>query len=353
MRINKDNTFWKNKKVLITGDSGFKGSWLSLMLLEQGAKVYGLSLANDNSRSVWKSLQEYNNFHKNICDIRDFKKVKTIVSKINPQIVFHLAAQPLVRESYCNPIYTYETNVIGTVNLLESLKTEKELISVVCITSDKCYENIEKNYAYKESDKMGGYDPYSSSKGCAEIVISAYQRSYYNNLEIALSSARAGNVIGGGDWSKDRIIPDIVNSYENGKILKVRYPDATRPFQHVIEPLYGYMQLAKKTSVNREMYQGAYNFGPNTSDTIKVSSLVKLSKKIFPNLNYEFDHQNNNLHEANLLKLDITKTTKHLNCLPKWDIETTLERTLIWYKNVLDGQSVIDATIKDINEYYI
>ena len=346
-----NHNFWKGKNVLITGDSGFKGAWLSLILIDRGAKVHGLSLENDNPLSIWQSLQEYTNFYKNICDIRNYEKLSRTVSKIQPDFVFHLAAQPLVRDSYDDPLSTYQTNIIGTANLLESLRNQKNLLSVVCITSDKCYENTEKDYEYKETDKMGGYDPYSSSKGCAELVISSYQRSFFNKSNIAISSARAGNVIGGGDWAKDRIIPDIIRSLETKTKLMIRNPEAVRPFQHVIEPLNGYILLAEKSAVNKNRYQGAYNFGPSKANAVNVQKILELSKDIYPDLTHESD-KSNNPHEAKLLRLDTTKTTSKLNLIPKWDIANTVHKTLNWYKKVQNGVSVIEATKSDIDDYY-
>ena len=241
MEINK--SFWKNKKVFITGHTGFKGSWLSIWLLEMGAEIYGYSLSTRTNPNLYDILELNKKMTSFSGDIRDYKKLKKVISRISPDILIHMAAQPLVRDSYNDPVYTYETNVLGTVNVLDVARHVNSIASILVVTSDKCYENIEKNYSYKESDNLGGYDPYSSSKGCAELVASAYYKSFFHQKAIGLATVRAGNVIGGGDWSKDRIIPDAIRAFSNDNDLIIRNPKAIRPWQFVLDPLFGYLLL--------------------------------------------------------------------------------------------------------------
>jgi CDP-glucose 4,6-dehydratase len=284
-------------------------------------------------------------------DIRDFDKLNKSIEDFDPDIIFHLAAQPLVRKSYENTIDTYETNVIGTANLLESCRECDKKRVILNITTDKCYENIEKDYAYTESDQMGGHDPYSSSKGCSELVTSAYRNSFFKKTKsIFLSSVRAGNVIGGGDWSDDRLIPDILESFNNNKPLLIRNPDAIRPWQHVLEPLSGYMMLAKKMYIDCG-YDEAWNFGPNLNDSIAVSEIVKfMASKWHEPVTWDID-KNIHPHEATNLKLNIEKVKRRLDWHPKWNIENALTKIMEWNSAFINNKDLEKISLDQINEY--
>jgi len=295
---------WKNKKVLITGHTGFKGGWLSLILNQKGAKVIGLALKPGTKPSFYQSVGLDKKVTSILGDIRDLKTVKQVVKKYKPEIVFHLAAQPLVRKSYQNPIETYETNVIGTANVLEAVRSEKSVKVVVCITTDKCYENNEWVWPYREKDRLGGYDPYSSSKACAELIISSYRNSFFKTSKgysVQVSSTRAGNVIGGGDWSEDRLIPDVIRSVFENKNLEIRNPDSVRPWQHVLDPLFGYITLAEKLWTKGPEFAEAFNFGPENDEVVPVKDvLAELNKS----LDKKFTIKKSNgkhPHEAGLL----------------------------------------------------
>ena len=262
-----DKNFWKNKRVFLTGHTGFKGSWMSIILSSLGSIVKGYSLNPKKPFSLYNESRIFEDIESQIDDIRNYSKFKKSIKEFNPDILIHMAAQPLVRYSYHNPIETYSTNIMGTVNLLEIAKELNNLKSLLVITSDKCYENREINYSYKETDPMGGHDPYSSSKGCCELIVSSYQRSFYNgNSNASLASARAGNVIGGGDWSNDRLIPDILKSFQQNQIVSIRSPKSIRPWQHVIEPLIGYLLLCQKLFEEGNKFSEGWNFGPQERD---------------------------------------------------------------------------------------
>ena len=332
-----DHNFWTGKNVLITGHTGFKGSWLSLWLNMLGASVSGYALEpltmNDNF--VLTGLDK--KITHSIGDIRDYNALQEFFNKVNPEIVFHLAAQPLVRESYNNPKATYDTNVGGTVNMLECCRQTDSVKVIVNITTDKCYENKEWVWGYRENDRLGGYDPYSSSKACSELVSEAYRKSFFNPDAYAihgktLATARAGNVFGGGDWQTDRIVPDSIRALEKGEPIIVRSPHAIRPWQHVLEPLSGYLHLAQKMHNNPTEYAGAYNFGPTDTSFLSVGSLVNQIVKTWGTGSWE-DHSNPTApHEANTLKLDITKAKSQLGWSPKWDIHKSITETITWYQ---------------------
>ena len=349
--------FWRDKKVLVTGHTGFKGSWLSLWLLKLGARVSGISLEPESSKNLFDNLDIKKEINHIICDIRDKENLNNHLQKINPEIIFHLAAQPLVIQSYFEPIKTWEVNVMGTINLLESIKKIKNECIAVLITTDKVYKNKEWIYGYRENDTLGGYDPYSSSKAASEIAISSWRSSFYNpksnnsNYPKAISSARAGNVIGGGDWSKNRIVSDLVNALENNEEVILRNPISTRPWQHVMEPLSGYLRLAEKLCSDRKKFSQSYNFGPFIDSNRTVEQLVKECIKYWEG-EYSIAKNPNSHHEAKLLHLIIEKAILELNWKPQWDFSTTVKKTILWYKQVLlCGESPLECTLSDLKSY--
>ena len=328
-----NKSFWKNRKVFLTGHTGFKGGWTALWLSKMGAKVYGYSLKPPTKPSFFLLTKLKNQVSQSITgNILDFQTLTKEMKKIEPSIIIHMAAQPLVRASYKYPLQTYETNVMGTANILQSSIDSSTVKAVVNITTDKCYENRELDIAYKETDSMGGFDPYSSSKGCAELVTSAYKESFYKNKNIGIASVRAGNVIGGGDWAEDRLIPDILRAFESNKPVTIRNPKATRPWQHVLEPLSGYLLLAEKLYENPSEFSEGWNFGPNYKDVQPVESIVKYMSNLWLGSSWEYD-DSDNPHEANLLKLDISKAKSKLNWHPTWSLEKSLEKIVQWHKN--------------------
>jgi len=331
------NNFFKNKKVLVTGHTGFKGSWLSIWLNELGADVTGYALDPKTGQDnfVVSNLSEKINDVRG--DIRDFDKIMKVINNYQPEVIFHLAAQPLVRESYRSPRYTYETNVMGTVNIFEGVKQSNSVKILVNVTSDKCYKNKEWIWSYRENEELGGYDPYSSSKACSELVTAAYQQSFFNpnnfsEHQVAVASVRAGNVIGGGDWSEDRLIPDCIRALKNNQVIKVRNPDSTRPWQHVLEPLFGYLKLAWKLRIEPKKYIGAWNFGPTNHEKITVGQIVDLLIDNWGNGSWESFSKKTDKHEANLLSLDVTKAIKYLDWKPIFSIRESIQATIEWYK---------------------
>jgi CDP-glucose 4,6-dehydratase len=339
---------YNNKSVLITGHTGFKGAWLALWLEKLGAKVSGMALEPDTFPSHYELLDL--NIKSYIRDIRNFDQVKDILNMINPDIIFHLAAQPLVRKSYSDPIETYETNVMGTVHMLEAARWLSNLKAFVAVTSDKCYQNNEWPWGYRENEPMGGKDPYSSSKGCAELIISAYRHSYFTEDNAALiASARAGNVIGGGDWAKDRIVTDLVTAADKEEPVSLRFPGATRPWQYVLEPLSGYLTLGWRLLQGKREFAEAWNFGPNHENNVSVLDLVKLAKNIWGKVRYDFDKRNHP-HEAGFLMLDSSKAIKKLQWMPVWQLEQTVEHTIRWYREYYESRRIITV---DVLERYI
>ncbi|MDD5011561.1 MAG: CDP-glucose 4,6-dehydratase [Phycisphaerae bacterium] len=350
MGINKK--FWKNKTVFLTGHTGFKGSWLSIWLNQLGANVHGYALKPLTKPNMFEAAAVSKILKSNIGDIRDYNKLLAAMKKCRPQIVFHLAAQPLVRQSYKDPLETYQTNILGTANLLEAARHIQSVRVVVVITSDKCYENKESNYAYKETDPLGGYDPYSSSKACAEIVTAAYRDSFFRNSKTAVASARAGNVIGGGDWAADRLVPDCIRAWIKNKIVEIRYPQAIRPWQHVLEPLAGYLVLAEKLYKKGDKFAEAWNFGPENKNIKNVEFLVRSIAKLWDKKAKWKKTVNKHPHEAILLKLNCSKAKAGLPWRPCWNIEKTLEKTMQWYKIYLEHPEKITAvTTEQINQY--
>ena len=351
--IDKHNlTFFSKKKVLITGHTGFKGSWLTKILTQNNATVLGYSLeAAKNSHFTMLNMdQEIESVYG---DIRDKEKLSSVISEFAPEIVFHLAAQPLVRLSYQDPVATMETNIMGSVNLLDAVRTTDSIRSLVFVTSDKCYENLDWVWGYRENDRLGGRDPYSASKGAAEIVFSSYQRSFFESCRaIGSASVRAGNVIGGGDWALDRLIPDCIRAIESEKPLEIRNPSATRPWQHVLEPLSGYLLLAKCLYEDHKKFSGAWNFGPKPD---QVRTVIEVAEKIFKEIGRGTVNVTSNssaMHEANLLQLNCEKAHQVLGWYPKWSVEKTIVETANWYQKFLNKNSIIKETERQIEEYF-
>ena len=327
-----DMTFYKGKRVLITGHTGFKGSWLCEVLVKYGAYVIGYSLQPPTEPSLYRLAGIEKEIVSVIGDIRDFKKLYSVFEKYNPEIVFHLAAQPIVRESYQNPVYTYETNVMGTVNILECIRKSKGVKSFLNITTDKVYFNNEWEWGYRECDPLDGYDPYSNSKSCSELVTHSYKNSFFADGRVAISTARAGNVIGGGDFANDRIIPDCVRAIESGSSISVRNPYSTRPYQHVLEPLFAYLMIAQK-QYEEGQYAGWYNVGPDECDCVTTGGLVNLFCRKWGNsLSWENQAEKNAPHEANFLKLDCSKIKSIFDWKPRWHIEDAIGMTVAWTK---------------------
>jgi CDP-glucose 4,6-dehydratase len=343
--------FWANRNVLITGHSGFKGGWLSIWLKSMGANVKGISLPPESQKSLFESANVKDGMVSVFLDIRNYEDLCKHIKDFEPDIVFHMAAQPLVRYSYSNPIETYSVNVMGTVNLLEACRHCPSVKAIVNITTDKCYKNNEWVWGYRENEPMGGHDPYSSSKGCAELVTSAFRSSYFFGAnDPALASVRAGNVIGGGDWSQDRLIPDIVRALVKRETLVIRHPGAIRPWQHVLEPLSGYLMLAEKMFYEKQPWSGAWNFGPNDFDVKPVSWIVDRMIMCWESdLCCEFG--NNDLHEAHYLKLDISKSKQLMRWEPRWNIEQAVDKIVEWYKLEEAGECMASACIAQIDEF--
>ncbi len=344
---------YKNKKVLITGHTGFKGSWLSLWLKTLGADVIGYALTPPTEPSMFNALTLENQIKSIIGDITDTEKLQGVFKEYKPDIVFHLAAQPLVRLSYSEPVKTYETNVIGTLNVLESARNCGTVKAFVNITTDKCYENMEVNRGYKEDEPMGGYDMYSSSKGCVEIMSSSYRRCFLQksfNGSYPMATARAGNVIGGGDWAKDRLVPDCIRAITSNQKIEIRNPIAIRPWQHVLEPLGGYLLLGKKLLNKGYQYAQAYNFGPEESSTLKVSEIATKIVNYWGSGDVVI-HKKDDLHEAGLLMLNIDKAKTQLKWQPIYDADKAVERTVAWYKAFYNNEDMLQFTLKQIAEY--
>ena len=341
--------FFKEKNVFITGHTGFQGSWLSLILKSLGANVTGYALqAEEISHYNLINLDQKIN---SICgNINDLQNLQNNIEQSNPDIIFHLAAQPIVRRSYRNPIETWQTNVIGTLNVLESTKNLTNLRAIVNITTDKCYENKEWCWAYRENDQLGGHDPYSASKAAVEILSESYKKSFLRARNVNMATVRAGNVIGGGDFGEDRLITTIIDAIKNEKELQIRNPKSVRPWQHVIEALYGYMILAERL-YNSSGYDKSYNLGPNQDCQMTVMQIVDIFKKSFNNLRYKINIDTNNPHEAKMLTLDSSLAKNELNWQPLFGIEKTLTMTIEWYKSYVNGLDIGDITMLHIDEF--
>jgi len=345
-----DRAFWQGKRVFLTGHTGFKGSWLSLWLASLGAEVKGYALNPPTSPSLFDEAKVGKVIDSQIGDIRDQDALYESMLEFNPDILIHMAAQPLVRYSYDAPIETYEVNVIGTAKVLEVARNCTNLKSIVNVTTDKCYENDGRTQGYKESDPMGGHDPYSSSKGCAELVTLSYKRSFLQSQGVSIASVRAGNVIGGGDWANDRLIPDILRSFENGNPVVVRNPKATRPWQHVLEPLSGYLILAHKLYDNCDKYDEGWNFGPDDKDVKSVDWILDKMTSKWPDSSWNIDH-GSNPHEADFLRLDISKAKSKLGWKPVWELSRTLEKIVIWHNAWLNKEDMQVICLSEIEEY--
>lgn len=350
------NNIYKGKRVLITGQTGFKGSWLSIWLRELGADVTGYALEPPTTPSLFKICDLQKKITSITGDIRNLKMLRDVFGEYQPEIVFHMAAQSLVRYSYREPIETFETNIMGTVNLIEACRNTPSVRAVVVVTSDKCYENHEDRRSYRENDPMGGYDPYSSSKGCAELITGAYLKSFfnpdnYNEHIMSLASGRAGNVIGGGDWAEDRLVPDCIKAIENNKSIVIRYPNAVRPWQHVLEPLSGYLMLAQRLYDDGPAFGGGWNFGPDDENVKPVRWFIERIIKIWGgNASWTID-RNDKPYEADYLKLDCSKAKSLLGWYPQWNIKLSLEKTIDWFKAYYENEDMLIATVSQIRNY--
>ena len=349
--------FWQGKRVFVTGHTGFKGSWLCLLLSDMGAEVTGYALVPPTTPSLFEQARVGATMHSVIGDVRDGAALKHAMAAARPEVVIHMAAQPLVRYSYANPVETYTTNVIGLVHLLEAVRATPGVRSVVNVTSDKCYENREWPWGYREDEAMGGYDPYSNSKGCAELVTAGYRSSFFNAAQyvehgVALGSGRAGNVIGGGDWAEDRLIPDMLRAIGRGEAVKIRHPAAIRPWQHVLEPLSGYLLLAEKLHDEGPAHAEGWNFGPHDTDAKPVSWIIdRIAAEWGGGAAWVLDG-NTHPHEATYLKLDCSKARGRLGWRPRWDLSQTLGHIVAWHKACDAGADMRAVTLAQIDSYH-
>ncbi len=351
-----NSEFWPGKKVFITGHTGFKGSWLALWLHSLGAEVTGYSLGTPTKPSLYEEVGLDLLIDSNIGDIRDQQLLSSVMIKAQPEIVIHMAAQPLVRDSYELPVETYSTNIMGTINVFEAVRNINSVRVVVNVTSDKCYDNKEWMWGYRENEPLGGYDPYSSSKACAELITSAYRNSFFNlgrfqEHGVALASVRAGNVIGGGDWAKDRLIPDCIRAISTGKAVVIRNPSSIRPWQHVLDPLHGYLLLAERLYEQPVKYSEAWNFGPDEYSSLPVELLVEKICSIWgESASYEID-DSSQPHEAHYLKLDCSKAKFKLGWHPKFLLDEALAKTIEWYRDFYQGKNMRDVCFEQIKDF--
>ena len=349
-------TFWHGKRVFITGHTGFKGSWLSLWLQRLGSEITGYALSPPTTPSLFAVARVADDMRSIIADIRDAEGLAVSLREASPDIVIHMAAQSLVRYSYLAPVETYATNIMGTVHLLDAVRQSDSVRAVVNVTSDKCYQNMEWPWGYRENDSLGGYDPYSSIKGRAELITAAYRKSYFNPSKriehgVAVASGRAGNVVGGGDWARDRLVPDVLRAFEAGEPVQIRNPHAIRPWQHVLEPLSGYLALAEKLYIEGHAYAESWNFGPVDADVRPVQCIVEqLTAEWGEGAMWQLD-KNPQPHEAHYLKLDSSKAQAKLGWRPRWDLSETLGCTVAWYKVFLKGSDMKTLTLRQIAEY--
>lgn len=344
------HNFWHNKRILITGHTGFKGGWLALWLRQLGAKVSGLALPPNTEPNLFKCANISDEIESFFCDIRNLETLTTIVQTVRPEVVFHLAAQPLVRSSYRDPITTFGTNIMGTAHVLEALRRLECLRVAVMITTDKVYRNNECPWPYREDDTLGGHDPYSASKASSEIVIASYRDAFFADQGVAIATARAGNVIGGGDWSEDRLIPDAIRAWQAGTPLQVRRPEAVRPWQHVLEPLTGYMVLAQTLWAQPKL-AGAYNFGPETSEAATVHDVVKLAQAVYGQGEVIWGNSSEGPHETGCLALEIAKSRTVLGITPRWKLKESVDRTINWYRRYSAGEDAKMLCLADITAY--
>lgn len=350
--VNELKATFCGRRVLITGDTGFKGSWLALTLLELGADVYGYALPPEHEDGHFRLLHLDRRITHRDGDIRDLEAMLRFFQEVAPDFVFHLAAQPLVGRSYADPKTTFDTNVGGSVNVLECIRRLKQLCAAVYITSDKCYLNREWVWGYRESDRLGGHDPYSASKAAAELVLSAYVDSFLRKENIGIASVRAGNVIGGGDWSENRIVPDCVRALRGGEPIVLRNPQATRPWQHVLEPLSGYLQLAVALAGAPQQFGGAWNFGPRGNTVRTVRDVAEGLAALWEHGEVRVEQQPNAFHEAGLLHLNCDRANTELKWFARWDFERTIKETGGWYRDVANGVEPIQVSRRQIHEYF-
>ena len=339
--------FWYGKRVLLTGHSGFKGAWLSYWLDQMGAKVTGVSLPPSTNPNLFTLVKIDQVLDNHFLDIRDSKGLEKVILKSEPEIVLHLAAQALVRTSYDNPLETFSTNVMGTANVLNALRRAESVRAAVFVTTDKVYKNLEHTYPYRENDTLGGYDPYSASKAASEIVIDSYRDSFLSGSGVAIASARAGNVIGGGDWSENRLIPDAIRSWNQSLPIQIRRPDAVRPWQHVLEPLNSYLVLAESLYKDPEL-SGAYNFGPQTHEVATVRRVIEMAQQSYGAGDVLWGDGLDGPHESGLLSLETAKARAVLGIIPRWNLEEAITRTMSWYKNYFSGSSAHALCDRDI-----
>ena len=349
MKVNLD--FWKNRSVFLTGHTGFKGGWIALWLADMGARVHGYSLDAMTNPSFFKETRlEERIVSSTIANIQDFSALKAAILFAKPSVIIHMAAQSLVLESYDSPLETFKTNIIGTANLLEVARKIETVQAIVNITTDKCYENREQLKPYVENDKLGGYDPYSSSKACAELVSAAYRNSFLEKSGIKIATVRAGNVIGGGDWAKNRLIPDFFRSVDTDKKLFIRSPDSVRPWQHVLEPLIGYILLAEKLVIEGDDFADAWNFGPQKNDSKAVSWVINYLAQKTPNSRWDID-KSIRPHEAGLLLLDSSKARTYLNWSPRWSLDIALDKIIEWHQAWKENEPMDEISISQIKSY--
>lgn len=344
--------FFQDKTILITGHTGFKGSWLTLWLKHFNANVIGFSLSPPTEPNLFTIANVANGIESIIGDIRDYAAIHKVIHDFQPDIVFHLAAQPLVLQSYEQPLDTYTTNVLGTLHLFEALRHSGKTKAIINVTTDKCYENRESMKGYQENDPLGGYDPYSNSKACSELVTSAYRDSFFLKQEIGIATARAGNVIGGGDWAQHRLIPDIIQGCMQQQMITLRHPNALRPWQHVLEPLSGYLQLAQYLYENPQTFSSPWNFGPELNDIKTVEWICDYIIKQWGNkAGWQMSRETNQHHETLALTLDVSKAKNKLHWQPKWNLETSLNKTIEWYKAFQAKQNMREVTLAQIESY--
>ncbi len=346
-----DPAFWNGKRVLVTGHTGFKGSWLSLWLQRMNSTVRGLGLYPPTEPALFEEANVSSGMQHHLCDIRDLPAVHNHVNEFRPQVIFHMAAQPLVRKSYQEPVETYATNVMGTVHLLEAARECTDVRSIVNVTTDKCYENREWVWGYREDESMGGHDPYSSSKGCAELVSTAYRKSFLRETGIAMATARAGNVIGGGDWARDRLVPDILRALEKQGPVHIRNPRAIRPWQHVLEPLSGYLVLAQRLFNSGQDFAEGWNFGPLDDDARPVNWIAEQVCRLWGEEANWLPQEGDHPHEATYLKLDISKARQRLFWQPVWPLDTALAKTVEWHRAWLSGNDMRNVCLEQISDY--
>ncbi len=344
-----NTNFWKNKKVLVTGHTGFKGSWLVFWLAEMGADVYGIALPPQTNPSIFSILKLQDIIKHIELDITQYEDLLKAVKMINPEIIIHMAAQSLVKESYRDPLRTYNTNIMGTVHLLEIGLAINNLKVFINVTSDKCYQNNDSGKPFVETDPMGGHDPYSNSKGCVELITESYRSSFYKKKNIQLASVRAGNVIGGGDWSSDRLIPDLIKAFSSGKKAQIRNPCAVRPWQHVLDPLNGYLMLAERCCLMPSIYNSGWNFGPDVADAQPVSKIVDYVAKKWGACDWQEDITEHK-KEAELLCLNTQKSREVLGWSPRFNLNAALDKTIEWYKSYYSNNDLVELMRSQINE---